>query len=60
MFKDSDWNAYSIPETIDKTFSITENIIVNNPDFKKEDILILLIEKNVMEFVDEIKAVLLQ
>lgn len=58
IFKDSDWNKYHVPENIDKSFSIVDNILVNQPDFNDSDFLREKIEEGVMEFIDEIKEIL--
>lgn len=58
MFMDSDWNKYHITDNIDKSFSIVDNILVDNPDFDDKDSLREKIEAGAMEFIDEIKEVL--
>lgn len=58
VFKDSDWNKYHVPANIDKSFSIVDNILINDPDFNNLDFLREQIEDGVMEFINEIKDAL--
>jgi len=58
IFKGSDWNKYHIPLTIDEGFSITDAILIENPDFDDLEVLKVQIETKTMEFVNEIMQVL--
>lgn len=58
IFKDSDWNIYHIPSTINDGFSIVDNILVENPNFDNLEILTEQIENKTMEFIKEIMKVL--
>jgi AraC family transcriptional regulator len=59
IFKESDWRKYSIPESIEKSFSIVETIIEKNPTPENTSEIKELMENQVMKFIKDISDVLL-
>ncbi|MDO5971825.1 AraC family transcriptional regulator [Flavivirga aquimarina] len=57
IFRDSDWNKYHIPDTMEG-FSIVDHIIMKNPDFNNFDALSQHIETETMKFIRDIVDVL--
>ncbi|GAA3590227.1 hypothetical protein Q4Q39_15165 [Flavivirga amylovorans] len=57
MFKDSDWNKYHIPATLEG-FSIVEHILIEHPNFNDFDALNRHIETETMTFIKDIVNVL--
>ena len=55
LFKKSDWNKYHIPSTIKGVDSITEFILVDNPDFSDLDELTKRIETGTLKFIEDIE-----
>jgi hypothetical protein len=55
LFKESDWNKYSIPSTIKGIDSIMEYILVDNPDFSDLDTLTKQIEKGTLKFINDVE-----
>lgn len=58
LFKESDWNTYHIPASVEKGFSIVETVLVEHPDFNDATALIEQIELGVMAFIREVNKVL--
>ncbi len=57
LFKDSDWNAYHIPDNLEG-FSIVDHILVRCPDFSDFDTLRQQIEQETLKFITDIIEVL--
>ncbi len=55
LFKESDWNKYRIPSTIEGIDSIIESILVENPDFRDLDALTKQIERGTLIFIEDIE-----
>jgi hypothetical protein len=55
LFKESGWNKYHIPSTIQGIDSIIEFTLVDNPDFNNLDTLIKQIEKGTLNFIADIE-----
>jgi hypothetical protein len=55
LFKESGWNKYHIPSTIQGIDSIIEFTMVDNPDFNNLDTLIKQIEKGTLNFIADIE-----
>ncbi len=53
--KESGWDKYEIPTTLDGVDSIIEYILVDNPDFSNLDILTNLIEIRTIEFKEDVE-----
>jgi hypothetical protein len=58
LFKENDWNTYRIPSTIKGMDSITEYIVVDNPDFSDLDKLTKQIEKGTLKFINDVETFL--
>ncbi len=58
LFKESDWNTYHIPVSVEKGFSIVESVLVEHPDFNDATDLIEQIEAGVVAFIREMDNVL--
>lgn len=58
LFKDSDWNKYHIPTSLDGGFSIVDNTLVDNPDFNDLEGLTIQIEKKAVSFIRDIADVI--
>lgn len=58
IFKESDWNKYQIPSTLDENFSIIYNVLVENPDFNDLYNLTKQIESKSMIFIEDITEIL--
>ncbi|WP_103867322.1 GyrI-like domain-containing protein [Aquimarina sp. I32.4] len=58
IFKNSDWNTYFIPESIENRLSIIEHLLVENPNFDISDTLTDQIEKEAFIFMNEIRRIL--
>lgn len=58
IFKGSDWDQFHVVESIDKSLSIIDQIILKNPDFRNKINLIEQIEVRSLKFIDEIRSVL--
>lgn len=54
LFKDSDWNKYHIPTSLDGGFSIIDSILVDNPDFNDLERLTTQIDEKVNVFIKDI------
>lgn len=54
LFKNSDWNKFHIPASLDGGFSIVDSILIDNPDFNDLKSLTTQIEKKVILFTKEI------
>lgn len=57
LFKDSDWNKYHIPETLNEGFAIIEEVLIENPDFDNLESLTEQIETKTIQFVKDITEV---
>jgi len=55
LFKESDWNKYSIPSTTKGVDSIIEYILVENPDFSDLDTLTKQIERGTIKFTRDVE-----
>jgi hypothetical protein len=55
LFKESNWNKYRIPPTIKGIDSISEYILVDNPDFSNLNTLTKQIDKEVLKFIRDIE-----
>lgn len=58
LFKESDWNTYNIPVSVEEGFSIVDSVLVEDPDFNDATALIERIELGVMAFIHEMNKVL--
>ena len=58
MFKNSDWNKYHLAESIDDCLEIINQTIVEEPDFDNKVNLTEQIEKESLEFINELRNVL--
>ena len=58
IFKGSDWNTYPLVESIDKSLSIIDHIIVKEPNFSNRRNLTEKIEKESMKFIRELNDIL--
>ena len=57
IFKDSDWNKYHIPSSLEG-FSIVDHILMENPNFNNFNTLSLHIETETMTFIKDIVDIL--
>jgi hypothetical protein len=55
LFSESDWNKYYIPPTTKGVDSITEYILVDNPDFSDLDNLTNQIETGTLKFINNVE-----
>ncbi|HJW31234.1 MAG TPA: hypothetical protein VJ508_18530 [Saprospiraceae bacterium] len=60
LFKESGWNKYRIPPTTKGFDSIVESVLVENPDFSNLDALTMQIEKETIEFIEDIENFLVK
>jgi hypothetical protein len=58
LFKEGDWNNYRIPETLKGVDSIIEHTLVDNPDFGNLNALTKQIEKEILNFINDIEMFL--
>ncbi len=58
LFKESDWNTYHIPSSVEAGFSIVDTVLVDHPDFNNPAVLTEQIETGVTAFIDEITTAL--
>lgn len=58
IFKESDWNDYQIPSTLDENFTIVYDVLVENPDFNDLFNLTKQIESKSMKFIEDITEIL--
>jgi hypothetical protein len=58
LFRESGWNKYRIPSTIEGVDSIIEVILVENPDFGDLDILTKQIERGTLKFIEDVERFL--
>lgn len=58
LFKDSDWNKFHIPTSMDGGFSIVDSILVDNPDFNDLENLTIQIEEKAASFIRDIADVI--
>jgi hypothetical protein len=54
LFKESNWNKYSIPQTIKGADSILEFVLIDNPDFSNKDALTAKIERGTLNFINDV------
>lgn len=57
LFRESDWNKYHIPSSIEDGFSIVDEILVEHPDFSDWKSLTEQIETKALLFIKEIRKV---
>lgn len=57
LFRESDWNIYHIPSSVEDGFSIVDDILVEQPDFSDWESLTEQIETKAMAFIKEILQV---
>jgi hypothetical protein len=55
LFKESNFDKYHIPSTINGVDSIIDYILVENPDFNDLDTLTKQIEKGILKFIKDIE-----
>jgi hypothetical protein len=55
LFKEINWNKYSIPTSIKEVDSIVEHILDDNPDFSDLAALTKQIEKGALKFIKDIE-----
>ncbi|WP_286242776.1 DUF7000 family protein [Methanobacterium ferruginis] len=55
LFKESNWNKYHIPPTINGVDSILEFILVDDPDFSDLDTLTKQIEIGTLKFINDVQ-----
>lgn len=58
MFKESGWNKYQIPSTINGIDSIVEGVLVEYPDFGDLDTLTKQIETGTLKFIKDVEVFL--
>ena len=58
LFKDSDWNKYSISTEINESFAIVEYTLIEKPDFDNLNYLTEEIENKAMKFINDILEVI--
>ncbi len=58
LFKGSDWHKYHLAESIDDSLSIIDHIIVRHPNFAQPEELTEQIEKEALQFINDLRAVL--
>ncbi len=58
LFRDSGWNKYHVPSTIKGADSIVEGILAEDPDFSNLEALTRKIEKDTLNFIDEVEKFL--
>lgn len=58
VFKESDWDKYHLAESIDNSLSIVDQTIVRGADFKDKGSLTDCIDREVMEFIQELCDIL--
>lgn len=58
LLRKNNWNTYHVPSTISGIDSITEHILVENPDFKDLAILTEQIERKTIKFIEDIENLL--
>lgn len=58
IFKESAWNDYQIPSTIDENFTIVYDVLVENPNFNDLFNLTKQIESKSMKFIEDITEIL--
>jgi hypothetical protein len=55
LFREKNWNKYSIPSTIKNIDSIMEYILVDNPNFSDLDTLTDQIERQTLKFIKDVE-----
>lgn len=58
LFKGSSWNKYHLAESINDSLSIIDQTIVEEPNFNDKSNLTEQIEKESLNFINEIKGIL--
>ncbi len=58
IFKESDWSEYQIPSSIDETYAIVYNALVETPNFNDLQSLTEQIESKSIEFIENITNIL--
>jgi len=58
IFKGSDWKKYHLAETIHNSLMIIDHTIVENPDFGNKNLLNQKIEREALQFINDLRAIL--
>ena len=58
LFKESNWNKYSIPATTKGADSILELILIDNPDFTDPHTLTVEIERGTLNFIHDVMTLI--
>jgi len=58
LFKESDWNLYPVVPSVKGMDSIVEHILVEEPDFIDLDALTKQIEREVIQFIQDVEEFL--
>ncbi|MBX2873033.1 MAG: AraC family transcriptional regulator [Saprospiraceae bacterium] len=58
MFKGSNWEKYEVVQSIEKSLSIIDHVIVERPDFQAAEALTKQIETESLKFINEISELL--
>ena len=56
LVKETNWNKYCIPSSLEGVDSTVECVLVDNPDFSDLDALTKQIEKGTLEFVKDVEG----
>ena len=57
IFKESDWNKYHIPDSIENGFSIVDTVLEDKPDFSQAELLTEKLEKDILQFTRDIAEI---
>lgn len=58
IFKECDWQKYHLNSSPEKSDSIVEHVLIENPDFDNLDEMTLQIEKTTLKFINDIEVFL--
>jgi hypothetical protein len=58
IIKQSNWNKYRLPSSIEGNDSIVESVLVDNPDFSDLNALTKQIEVATLQFIADVEAFL--
>ncbi|NPV51308.1 MAG: hypothetical protein HPY60_08960 [Candidatus Methanofastidiosum sp.] len=58
LFKENNWDQYTVVPTTEGVDSIIEHVLVSNPDFKDLDMLTKEIEERTLKFIEDVEVFL--
>jgi len=58
LFKESNWDKYTVVPTTDGVDSIIEHVLIDNPDFRDLNIVTKQIEEETLKFIQDVEEFL--